>query len=62
MVVFVIVAMVASQFVPTAAVNRAQAAFSRTVPAVQAVALAGCLLLINALGPEGVPPFIYFQF
>lgn len=62
MVLFVIVAMVASQFVPTEAVNRAQAAFSRTVPAVQAVVLAGCLLLINALGPEGVPPFIYFQF
>lgn len=62
MVVFVIVMMIASQFVPTEVVNRAQAAFSRTVPAVQAVALAGCLLLISALGPEGVPPFIYFQF
>jgi alginate O-acetyltransferase complex protein AlgI len=62
MVLFVIVAMVGAQFVPTEAVNRAQAAFSRTVPAVQAVVLAGCLLLINALGPEGVPPFIYFQF
>lgn len=62
MVLFVIVAMIGSQFVPTEAVNRAQAAFSRTVPAVQAVVLGGSLLLINALGPDGVPPFIYFQF
>ena len=62
MVLFVIALMIGSQFVPTAAVNRAQAAFSRTVPAVQAVCLAGGLLLISALGPEGVPPFIYFQF
>ncbi len=62
MVLFVIALMLASQFVPTEAVNKAQAAFSRTVPAVQAVVLAGSLLVINALGPEGVPPFIYFQF
>ncbi|HXH57893.1 MBOAT family protein [Iamia sp.] len=62
MLVFVIAAMIASQFVPIDVVKRAQAAFSRSVPALQAVALAVGLLLIDALGPEGVPPFIYFQF
>ena len=30
--------------------------------AVQALALAPALLGINVLGPEGVAPFIYFQF
>lgn len=62
MILFVIVAMIAAQFVPTAWVDQAQAAFSRFVPAAQAVCLALALLLIDALGPEGVPPFIYFQF
>lgn len=62
MLLFVIALMIASQFVPTDWVDKGQAAFSRTVPAVQAVALAVALLLIDALGPEGVPPFIYFQF
>lgn len=62
MIVFVIALMIASQFVPPDWVNAAQAAFSRAVPAVQALGLAVALLLIDALGPEGVPPFIYFQF
>ncbi len=62
MLVFVIAAMIASQFVPTDVVSRAQAVFSRSMPALQAVALAVGLLIIDALGPEGVPPFIYFQF
>jgi alginate O-acetyltransferase complex protein AlgI len=62
MLVFVIALMIASQFVPTDWVDQAQAAFSRSVPAVQAVTLAVGLLLVDSLGPEGVPPFIYFQF
>ncbi len=62
MLVFVIVVMIASQFVPPAWVDQAQAVFSRSIPAVQIVALALGFLLIDALGPEGVPPFIYFQF
>jgi D-alanyl-lipoteichoic acid acyltransferase DltB (MBOAT superfamily) len=62
MLVAVIVVMIASQFVPTDWVDRAQVVFSRTAPAVQALVLAVGLLLIDALGPEGVPPFIYFQF
>ena len=36
---------------------------SRTFPlAAQGVTLAGCFFLIDALGPTGVAPFIYFQF
>jgi hypothetical protein len=62
MLVAVIVVMIASQFVPTEWVERAQVVFSRTAPAVQALVLAAGFLLIDALGPEGVPPFIYFQF
>ena len=62
MVLFVVAAMIAAQFVPADWVNRAQAAFSRSVPILQAVALALGFLIIDALGPEGVPPFIYFQF
>ena len=36
--------------------------FSRLRPAVQGVVLAFVLMLIDALGPEGVAAFIYFQF
>jgi D-alanyl-lipoteichoic acid acyltransferase DltB (MBOAT superfamily) len=39
-----------------------QARFSSLDPALQALALAGGLTLISVLGPNGVPPFIYFQF
>jgi hypothetical protein len=28
----------------------------------QGLTLAGCFFVINALGPVGVAPFIYFQF
>ncbi len=62
MLVFVVVAMVAAQFVPIDVVSRAQAVFSRAAPAVQGVCLALGLLVIDALGPTGVAPFIYFQF
>jgi len=39
-----------------------QARFSSLDPALQALVLAGGLTLISVLGPDGVPPFIYFQF
>jgi alginate O-acetyltransferase complex protein AlgI len=38
------------------------ARFSSLDPALQALVLAGGLTLISVLGPDGVPPFIYFQF
>ena len=62
MLVFVVVAMLAAQFVPTRFVEAGQVAFSRTAPIVQGVALALGFLVIDALGPTGVAPFIYFQF
>ncbi|MBI2709952.1 MAG: MBOAT family protein [Actinobacteria bacterium] len=62
MVVFTIVAMIAAQFVPSTLVERGQVLFSRTGPVVQGVTLALGFLVIDALGPTGVAPFIYFQF
>jgi D-alanyl-lipoteichoic acid acyltransferase DltB (MBOAT superfamily) len=62
LVLVTIVAMLASQFVPERYPERVQLAFSRAAPAVQGLVLAGCFFLIDALGPTGVAPFIYFQF
>jgi alginate O-acetyltransferase complex protein AlgI len=62
MLVFVIVGMLAAQFVPPRLVEAGQVAFSRTAPIVQGVTLALGFLVIDALGPTGVAPFIYFQF
>jgi len=53
---------IGSQYVPRPAVNRGLAVFTRLRPAVQGVALALALMTIDALGPEGVAAFIYFQF
>jgi len=36
--------------------------FGRLAPVLQIAALALGLLVVDALGPEGVAPFIYFQF
>jgi hypothetical protein len=38
------------------------ARFSRLPIPAQAVVLSFALLVIHAMGPEGVAPFIYFQF
>lgn len=62
MLVFVVVVMVVAQFVPAAVVDRGQVLFSKTSPVVQGVCLAVAFLIIDALGPTGVAPFIYFQF
>ena len=43
-------------------VVRLQAGFSRWAPAVQGLALAVALVVIDSLGSEGVAAFIYFQF
>ncbi|MBN2113247.1 MAG: MBOAT family protein [Acidimicrobiia bacterium] len=52
----------AAQYVPRPAVNHLLIGFSRLRPAVQGLALAFTLMIIDALGPEGVAAFIYFQF
>jgi alginate O-acetyltransferase complex protein AlgI len=62
LVLLTVAAMLASQFVPERFPAKVQLMFSRTAPVVQGVILAGCFFLIDALGPTGVPPFIYFQF
>lgn len=61
-VVLAVVGMLATQFVPLRAVLAAQAGFARLHLAAQAAMLGVGLLAIDTLGPEGVAPFIYFQF
>jgi alginate O-acetyltransferase complex protein AlgI len=62
LVLIVVIAAVASQFVPTRIPEKAEVWFGRLAPALQIVALALGLVLVDALGPEGIAPFIYFQF
>jgi D-alanyl-lipoteichoic acid acyltransferase DltB (MBOAT superfamily) len=57
-----IVGMVAAQFVPVRWPARATEAFARSAPLVQAAALGVGLVLVDALGPAGLAPFIYFRF
>ena len=52
----------AAQFVPEGVATRWRTAFSEMNPALQVVAGAVLLTAIDAFGPEGVDPFIYFQF
>ncbi|MET0904358.1 MAG: MBOAT family protein [Acidimicrobiales bacterium] len=54
--------MLASQFVPPRAVERAQVHFTLLGPGLQVACLAGALTVIDVLGPDGVAPFIYFRF
>ncbi len=61
-VVFVIVAALAVQFVPRGVGHRIQVALSHYGPVAQGAVLAVVLLISDALGPQGVAPFIYFQF
>jgi len=61
-VVALIVGALATQYLPVDYRLRVRATFSRLRPVAMAAALGGLLLLIDALGPEGVAPFIYFQF
>ncbi len=47
---------------PAGLAARVQIAFSRAGPVLQGAALGLSLVLITAVGPHGVAPFIYFQF
>jgi len=62
LVVIIIVLAIASQFVPPSFPDRVAKSVSRVAPALQIVGFAVALMLIDALGPEGIAPFIYFQF
>jgi D-alanyl-lipoteichoic acid acyltransferase DltB (MBOAT superfamily) len=52
----------AVQLVPRRSAVGLRARFGALAPALQAVVLAAGLTLISVLGPDGVAPFIYFQF
>jgi len=54
--------MLASQLVPARVVTVAQNRFNALGPGIQVAALAAALTVIDVLGPDGVAPFIYFQF
>ena len=61
-VLLVIAGALAMQFVPRDVGHRLRMAFSSYSPIAQGAVLALVLLLADALGPQGVAPFIYFQF
>ncbi|MGI9603255.1 MAG: MBOAT family O-acyltransferase [Acidimicrobiales bacterium] len=62
LVVLVILGSLAVQFIPDIYSQQWHAAFSRLTPVVQSMGLGVWIALVVALGPEGVSPFIYFQF
>jgi len=62
LLIFVVLVSLASQFVPPKYPIKAELWFSKWAPAFQAAALAAGLVLVDALGPEGIAPFIYFSF
>ena len=61
-VVALVVSTIAVQYLPADLRLRVRTAFSQLRPVTMAAMLGGLLLVIDALGPEGVAPFIYFQF
>jgi D-alanyl-lipoteichoic acid acyltransferase DltB (MBOAT superfamily) len=60
--VAVVLGSIASQFVPRHIPDRIVAFFSMWPPALQVLCAAVAFTLINVLGPDGIPTFIYFQF
>jgi alginate O-acetyltransferase complex protein AlgI len=50
------------QYLPHLPAELLMSRFSRLKPALQGILLGGSLLIITTLGPQGVAPFIYFQF
>ena len=61
-VVLLVAGTLGIQYLPPGLRLQMRVAFSRLRPAAMAAILGGLLLVIDALGPEGVAPFIYFQF
>jgi hypothetical protein len=60
--VVVIAGMLGLQFVPDDFIDRTVGRISFLHPLAQAAGFAAGIVLVDALGPEGVAPFIYFQF
>ena len=61
-VVLAIAVGILSQYVPAQAVGSMLERFQRWPLVAQATSVATCLVLVDALGPQGVAPFIYFRF
>lgn len=61
-VVALVVAGVGLQWMPSAWWHRSVKALSNIPPVLQGVVAAVAVIVIDATGPIGVPPFIYFQF
>jgi hypothetical protein len=57
-----IVAVLAAQHLPPAVAAAGRRAIPRLGGVGQVVALAIALVVIDVLGPAGVPPFLYFRF
>ena len=53
---------IGSQYLPARVPREVMARFSRLPVVGQSAVLALALLVTHAMGPEGVAPFIYFQF
>ncbi len=62
LVVLTVIGALAVQFTPPDLARRAERALASTPLGVYAVGVALAFVVIDALGPEGVAPFIYFQF
>ncbi len=61
-VVLAIAVGIAWQYVPAGAIGSLLARFGRLSVPAQAAWVAGCLMVIDTLGPAGVAPFIYYRF
>lgn len=62
LIVLLLAMMAIGQFLPRHRVERAEAVATRLPFAVQGALLGLLIVAIDAMGPEGVAPFIYFQF
>jgi alginate O-acetyltransferase complex protein AlgI len=61
-VIALIIGGIGVQYLPGDLRLRVRSAFSQLRPVAMAAVLGGFLLIVDSLGPEGVAPFIYFQF
>jgi alginate O-acetyltransferase complex protein AlgI len=61
-VVLAIVAGIAGQYLRPHTLSTLRRGFAALPLPAQAAAVGSCLMVIETLGPEGVPPFIYFRF
>jgi hypothetical protein len=57
-----IVLSLGAQLAPSDLADRLRQIYARLDPAMQSAAVGVWIFLVSALGPEGVAPFIYFQF